>query len=105
MFLGFIDGVVVLLLLVGALMDWRTRRRGSQTLYSGDIAAAVRNARRDAQIIDSAGPLLPRDTSWTSWSRRNIPDGEDAAALVQGLPDCGSAGRTRQPRSTCSSCW
>ena len=25
----------------------------------------------NAQVIDSAGPLLPRDVSWTSWSRRN----------------------------------
>ena len=66
-----IGGVIAVLLLVSWLMDRSAKRRGRRTLASGDIVAAVRDGRRDAEVVNDAGGLLPRDVSWTSWSRRN----------------------------------
>jgi hypothetical protein len=66
-----IGGVIAVLLLVSWLMDRSAKRRGRRTLASSDIAAAVRDGRRDAEVVNDAGALLPRDVSWTSWSRRN----------------------------------
>ena len=65
-----IGGLLVLLLLVSWLMDVSARRRGARSIASGDISSAVRDGRRDAHVVADAGPLLPEDISWTSWSRR-----------------------------------
>lgn len=67
---GAIGGLLVVLLLVSWLMDVSAKRRGSRTTTSKDISSAVRDGRRDAAVINDAGPLLPKDVSWTSWSRR-----------------------------------
>ena len=67
---GVIGGLLVLLLLVSWLMDVSAKKRGARTITSKDISSAVRDGRRDAAVINDAGPLLPKDVSWTSWSRR-----------------------------------
>jgi len=67
---GVIGGLLVLLLLVSWLMDVSAKKRGARTITSKDISSAVRDGRRDAAVINDAGPLLPKDVGWTSWSRR-----------------------------------
>ena len=68
---GGIGGLLAVLLLVSWLMDRSARRRGQRTVNSRDLSTAVRDGRRDAAVVNDAGPLLPKDVSWTSWSRRN----------------------------------
>ena len=65
-----IGGLLALLLLASWLMDVSAKRRGSRTIASTDISSAVRDGRRDARVVADAGPLVPKDVSWTSWSRR-----------------------------------
>ncbi|MGY5883356.1 hypothetical protein [Modestobacter lacusdianchii] len=55
------------LLVAGWVMDRGVRRRGSRVVHHSDIWREVREGNRDARVVD---PRV-RDSSWTSWSRRN----------------------------------
>ncbi|HEX3778110.1 MAG TPA: hypothetical protein VHX38_00445 [Pseudonocardiaceae bacterium] len=52
--LGGIAAFVVALLVIGFLMDRRSRRRGDRLNSAGDMAARAGNARRDVKAWDRA---------------------------------------------------
>ncbi len=66
-FWGVVGLVVLLALLAARRMDHAVRRRGSRVSHHADLWYEVRENRRDADLVELAG----RDSSWTSWSRRN----------------------------------
>ncbi|MQY07003.1 hypothetical protein [Actinomadura macrotermitis] len=64
-------GFVAVLLLYGALADWRARRRGHRNHVDADAAARIREARRDVRVwargsVGHSG----EDVSWMRSFRR-----------------------------------
>lgn len=62
--------VLIALLVLLALADRRSRRRGHRTRGSRDVALDVREMQRDGKVINTVLGAAQRDIRWTAVSRR-----------------------------------